>query len=129
MMRLLPFAAEMMMARRRIWHQRLGIARNTARDRTSLADMSALIDWAEIDRRLAVITPQGTGLDRHWSCSGRGCSRSGTTYRMKACGSVGGPRQLRRFSGFSTAEPTPERTAFVRFWAELVRRSLDRRSR
>lgn len=33
---------------------------------------------------------------------------------------------FRRFCGFSATEPTPERTAFVRFRAELVRRGLDR---
>jgi IS5 family transposase len=33
---------------------------------------------------------------------------------------------LRQFCGFSTNEPTPERTAFVRFRAELVKRGLDR---
>jgi len=33
---------------------------------------------------------------------------------------------FRRFCGFAAHEPTPERTAFVRFRAELVRRGLDR---
>jgi IS5 family transposase len=33
---------------------------------------------------------------------------------------------FRRFCGFATHEPTPERTAFVRFRRELVRRGLDR---
>jgi IS5 family transposase len=33
---------------------------------------------------------------------------------------------FRRFCGFCATEPTPERTAFVRFRAELVRRGLDR---
>ena len=33
---------------------------------------------------------------------------------------------FRRFFGFSAHEPTLERTAFVRFPAELVRRGLDR---
>ncbi len=33
---------------------------------------------------------------------------------------------FRRFCGFASHEPTPERTAFVRFRAELVRRGLDR---
>ena len=32
---------------------------------------------------------------------------------------------FRRFCGFAAAEPTPERTAFVRFRAELVNRKLD----
>ena len=33
---------------------------------------------------------------------------------------------FRRFCGFAANEPTPERTAFVRFRAELVKRGLDR---
>jgi IS5 family transposase len=33
---------------------------------------------------------------------------------------------FRRFCGFAGSEPTPERTAFVRFRAELTRRALDR---
>jgi IS5 family transposase len=32
---------------------------------------------------------------------------------------------FRRFCGFAAHEPTPERTAFVRFRRELVRRGLD----
>ena len=34
---------------------------------------------------------------------------------------------FRRFCGFATSEPTPERTAFARFRKELVARSLDTR--
>lgn len=34
-------------------------------------------------------------------------------------------RSFRRFCGFSRHEPTPERTAFVRFRRELVARELD----
>ena len=33
---------------------------------------------------------------------------------------------FRRFCGFSTPDPTPERAPFVRFRGELVRRGLDR---
>jgi IS5 family transposase len=33
---------------------------------------------------------------------------------------------FRRFCGFAAHEPTPERTAFVRFRRALVRRGLDR---
>jgi IS5 family transposase len=33
---------------------------------------------------------------------------------------------FRRFCGFAAHEPTPERTAFVRFRRELVARGLDR---
>ena len=37
-----------------------------------------------------------------------------------------GRTSFRRFCGFSTQEPTPERTAFVCFRGELVRLGLDR---
>jgi transposase, IS5 family len=37
-----------------------------------------------------------------------------------------GRASFRRFCGFAAHEPTPERTAFVRFRRGLVRRGLDR---
>ena len=72
------------MARRRIGQERLGSANTTARDLTSLDEMSALIDWAEIDRLLGSIYAAAKGEPAWppWRCSERCCSRSGTTSRM-----------------------------------------------
>ena len=55
------------------------------------------------------------------------CWRPGTTSRT--CGwpkALDDRASFRRFCGFAAHEPTPERTAFVRFRRELVRRGLDR---
>src|SRR5918998_1306272 len=41
-------------------------------------------------------------------------------------GSLDDRTSFRRFCGFAADEPTPERTAFVRFRRELVTRNLDR---
>ena len=58
---MLPFGAEIMMARRRIGQERLGLVKGAARGRASLDEMSALIDWIEIDRRLVEIYAAAKG--------------------------------------------------------------------
>ncbi|TDH59947.1 IS5 family transposase [Dankookia rubra] len=45
---------------------------------------------------------------------------------MKLAEALDDRTSFRRFCGFAAHEPTPERTAFVRFRRELVRRGLDR---
>ena len=117
------------MARRRIGQERLGIANNTARDRTSLDEMSALIDWAEIDRRLALIYATAKG-ERAWPPLALFQALLLAIWHdlpdVKLAEALEDRASFRRFCGFSATEPTPERTAFVRFRAELVRRGLDR---
>ena len=117
------------MARRRIGQERLGIANNTARDRTSLDEMSALIDWAEIDRRLAVIYATAKG-ELAWPPLALFQALLLAIWHdlsdVKLAEALEDRASFRRFCGFSATEPTPERTAFVRFRAELVRRGLDR---
>jgi IS5 family transposase len=49
------FAAEMMMARRRLGQERLKVGVEQARAGTALDEISALIDWVEIDRQLAEV--------------------------------------------------------------------------
>ena len=58
---MLPFGAEIMMARRRIGQERLDLVKGAARGRASLDEMSALIDWIEIDRRLVEIYAAAKG--------------------------------------------------------------------
>ncbi|WP_198025549.1 transposase [Mesorhizobium sp. C416B] len=53
--------------------------------------------------------------------------RSGTTCPTSACQGAGRQRSFRRFCGLSVQEPTPERTAFVRFRMALVAHGLTRR--
>ena len=45
---------------------------------------------------------------------------------MKLAESIEDRASFLRFCGFASHEPTPERTAFVRFRRDLVMRSLDR---
>jgi IS5 family transposase len=45
---------------------------------------------------------------------------------MKLAEALENRASFRRFCGFSATERTPERSAFVRFRAELLRRNLDR---
>ena len=45
---------------------------------------------------------------------------------VKLAEAVDDRASIRRFSGFSATEPTPERTAFVRFRWQLVSGALDR---
>ena len=117
------------MARRRIGQERLGIANNTARDRTSSDEMSALIDWAEIDRHLAGIYPAAKG-EPAWPPLALFRALLLAIWHdlsdVKLAEALEDRASFRRFCGFSATEPTPERTAFVRFRAELVRRGLDR---
>lgn len=117
------------MARRRIGQERLGIANNTARDRTSLDEMSALIDWAEIDRHLAGIYPAAKG-EPAWPPLALFRALLLAIWHdlsdVKLAEALEDRASFRRFCGFSATEPTPERTAFVRFRAELVGQSLDR---
>lgn len=117
------------MARRRIGQERLGIANNTARDRTSSDEMSALIDWAEIDRHLAGIYPAAKG-EPAWPPLALFRALLLAIWHdlsdVKLAEALEDRASFRRFCGFSATEPTPERTAFVRFRAELVRQSLDR---
>lgn len=117
------------MARRRIGQERLGIANNTARDRTSSDEMSALIDWAEIDRHLAGIYPAAKG-EPAWPPLALFRALLLAIWHdlsdVKLAEALEDRASFRRFCGFSATEPTPERTAFVRFRAELVRQNLDR---
>jgi transposase, IS5 family len=119
----------MKMARRRIGQERLGIANNTARDRTSSDEMSALIDWAEIDRHLAGIYPAAKG-EPAWPPLALFRALLLAIWHdlsdVKLAEALEDRASFRRFCGFSATEPTPERTAFVRFRAELVRQNLDR---
>jgi transposase, IS5 family len=118
-----------MMARRRIGQERLGIANNTTRDRTSLDEMSALIDWAEIDRHLAGVYAAAKG-EPAWPPLALFRALLLAIWHdlsdVKLAEALQDRASFRRFCGFSATEPTPERTAFVRFRAELVRRGLDR---
>jgi IS5 family transposase len=125
---MLPFpTAEMMMGRRRIGQERLSIASGTAR--TSLDEISALVDWAAIDRQLAGVYAAAKG-EPAWPPLALFRALLLAVWHdlsdVKLAEALQDRASFRRFCGFSSTESTPERTAFVRFRAELVRRGLDR---
>jgi IS5 family transposase len=116
------------MARRRIGQEDL-IARPEPRAASSLSELAALLDWHEIDRALGGISAAAK-REPGWPPLAlfRGLllatwhDLSGITLAE----ALDDRASFRRFCGFAAHEPTPERTAFVRFRRELVRRGLDR---
>ena len=54
------------------------------------------------------------------------CSHYSPHGRIRLIEALDDRASFRRFCGFAAHEPTPERTAFVRFRVELVHRGLDR---
>ena len=115
------------MARRRIGQERLSIG--DKRRGASLDEMSGLIDWAKIDRHLIDIYAAAKG-ELGWPPLALFRAMLLAVWHdlsdVKLAEALEDRASFRRFCGFSATEPTPERTAFVRFRAELVRRSLDR---
>jgi transposase, IS5 family len=117
------------MARRRIGQEQLRVGLEQTRRGASLAEMSVLIDWTEIDRLLAGIYAAAKG-ELGWPPLALFKGLLLATWHdlsdVKLADAIEDRTSFRRFCGFSTFEPTPERTAFVRFRGELVGRGLDR---
>jgi IS5 family transposase len=116
------------MARRRIGQEDL-IARPEPRAASSLSELSALLDWVEIDRHLAGISAAAKG-EPGWPPLALFRALLLATWHdlsdVRLAEALDDRASFRRFCGFAAYEPTPERTAFVRFRRELVRRGLDR---
>ena len=117
------------MARRRIGQEQLKLGANQGRRTSSLDEISALIDWAEIDQHLAPIYAAAKGEQAWPPLSLFKALLLAVWYDLsdvKLAEALEDRASSRRFCGFASDEPTPERTAFVRFRRELVARSLDR---
>jgi IS5 family transposase len=117
------------MARRRIGQEQLKLESNQGRRSSSLDEIAALIDWAEIDRHLAPIYASAKGEQAWPPLSLFKALLLAVWYDLsdvKLAEALEDRASFRRFCGFASHEPTPERTAFVRFRRELVMRSLDR---
>jgi IS5 family transposase len=116
------------MARRRIGQEDL-IARPEPRAASSLAHLAALLDWAEIDRALAGISAAERG-EPGWPPLALFRALLLATWHdlsdIRLAEALDDRASFRRFCGFAAHEPTPERTAFVRFRRALVGRGLDR---
>ena len=117
------------MARRRIGQERLAVSGTEPHGRTSLDEVAALVDWVELDRLLTDISASPRG-EPGWPPLALFRALLLATWHdlsdVRLAEALDDRASFRRFCGFAAQEPTPERTAFVRFRAELVRRGLDR---
>jgi IS5 family transposase len=90
--------------------------------------LAATVDWAALDRLLGGIYAARKG-ERGWPPLALfKALLLGVWYDLsdvKLAEALDDRASFRRFCGFSVSEATPERTAFVRFRGELVRRGLD----
>lgn len=117
------------MARRRIGQERLEFGSEAGRGPGSLDEIAHLIDWAELDRHLAPIYAAAKGGQAWPPLALFRAMLLSIWYDLsdvKLAEALDDRASFRRFCGFAQHEPTPERTAFVRFRRELVARSLDR---
>ncbi len=117
------------MARRRIGQEQLAMGGLERRGGTSLDEAAALVDWAELDHLLAGISASAKG-EPGWPPLALFRALLLATWHdlsdVRLAEALDDRASFRRFCGFAAHEPTPERTAFVRFRAELVGRGLDR---
>jgi transposase, IS5 family len=116
------------MARRQIGQEQLVIGGEEPRG-TSLDEVSSLVDGTELDCLLAGISALPKG-ELGWPPLALFRALLLATWHdlsdVRLAEALDDRASFRRFCGFAAHEPTPERTAFVRFRAELVRRGLDR---
>ncbi len=117
------------MARRRIGQEALRLPDHMVRGGSSLDEVAALVDWTEVDRLLAGISAAPEG-EAGWPPPALFRALLLATWHdlsdVRLAGALDDRASFRRFCGFAAHEPTPERTAFVRFRRELVSRGLDR---
>ena len=117
------------MPRRQIGQERLELASRQARGGSALDESAALVDWTELERLLAGISASAKG-EPGWPpvalFRGLLLAMWHDLSDVRLAEALDDRASFRRFCGFAASEPTPERTAFVRFRAELVRRGLDR---
>ena len=116
------------MARRQIGQESL-ILGQEGRAASSLSELSTLLDWSEIDHALAGISAAAKG-EQGWPPLALFRAVLLATWHdlsdVRLAEALEDRASFRRFCGFALHELTPERTAFVRFRAELVRSGLDR---
>jgi len=117
------------MARRQIGQEILGFGTDRANRMSSLEKLSELIDWAPVDLLLADIHSASKGEAAWPPLALFKALLIAVWYDLsdvKLSEALDDRASFRRFCGFSAHEPTPERTAFVRFRKHMVVRSLDR---
>ena len=117
------------MARRQIGQEGLRLSEGLAWHGSSLDAVAALLNWGEIDRALNDISAAANG-ERGWPPLAPFQALLLATWHdlsdIRLIEALDDRASFRRFCGVAAHEPTPERTAFFRFRAGLVRRGLDR---
>lgn len=118
------------MARRRIGQEAFGFVQGERGRNGRLDEIAGLLDWSPIERLLQ---------DIHAAAKGEPAWPPLALFRALLLGlwhdlsdvalaeALDDRTSFRRFCGFSSSEPVPERTAFVRFRRALVARGLDGR--
>lgn len=117
------------MSRRQIGQERFSFAASGGRPGSSLDELSGLIDWIPIERHLAVISCAAKGEPAWPPLALFKAMLLSVWYDLsdvKLAEALDDRASFRRFCGFSSSEPTPERTSFVRFRNALVAHELDK---
>jgi IS5 family transposase len=117
------------MGRRRIGQETFGFVAEHNERRSCLDDLAALIDWAPVEHHLAVISCAAKGEPAWPPLALFRAMLVAVWYDLsdvKLAEALDDRASFRRFCGFSASEPTPERTAFVRFRKALIAHGLDK---
>lgn len=116
------------MSRRRIGQEKFGFAVDRGQH-SSLDALARLIDWVPVDQALCVISCSAKG-ELAWPPMALFKAMLLSIWYdlsdVKLAEALDDRGSFRRFCGFSAQEPTPERTAFVRFRKALVAHGLDK---
>lgn len=116
------------MSRRRIGQEAFGFAVDGSVT-SSLDDLAGLIEWVPVDQALRVISCAARGEPAWPPLALFKAMLLSIWYDLsdvKLAEALDDRASFRRFCGFSRSEPTPERTAFVRFRRSLVAHGLDK---
>lgn len=116
------------MSRRRIGQEKFGFAVDRGQQ-SSLDKLVRLIEWAPIDQALGVISCAAKGEPAWPPLALFKAMVLSIWYDLsdvKLAEALDDRASFRRFCGFCVSEPTPERTAFVRFRKALVSHGLDK---
>lgn len=116
------------MSRRRIGQEAFGFAvdRHAC---SSLDDLAGLIEWGPVDHALGVVSCAARGEPAWPPLALFKAMLLAIWYDLsdvKLAEALDDRASFRRFCAFSRSEPTPERTAFVRFRRSLVAHGLDK---
>ena len=117
------------MGRRQIGQEGFGFAADRNSRGSCLHDLAGLINWAPVERHLAVIYCAAKGEPAWPPLALFKAMLIAVWYDLsdvKLAEALDDRASFRRFCGFSASEPTPERTAFVRFRKALIAHGLDR---